>query len=44
MRKRCMTEQNIRSAEQNASLQFYNVLRSMGFENVQVRFKDKNNP
>lgn len=41
MRQRGMTEQNIRSAEQNASLQFYNLLRSMGYENVQVRFKDQ---
>lgn len=39
MMARCMTEKNIESAEQNASAQFYQLLRSMGFENIRVRFR-----
>lgn len=38
MLARCMTKKNIESAEQNASTQFYQLLRSMGFENIKIRF------
>ena len=38
MKERCLNTQNIKSAEQNASEQFDHLLRSMGFENVKVRF------
>ncbi|MCI6555670.1 MAG: DUF4230 domain-containing protein [Prevotella sp.] len=40
MRQRCVTPANIRSAERNAADQIDNLLRSMGFENVKVRFDD----
>ena len=39
MLARCMTKKNIESAEQNASAQFYQLLRSMGFENIRIRFE-----
>ncbi|MBQ4446431.1 MAG: DUF4230 domain-containing protein [Prevotella sp.] len=42
MRARCMNQQNIKSAEQNASRQFYQLMRSMGFENVSIRFDEEN--
>lgn len=37
----CLTPSNIRSAENNADAQFRNMMRSMGFNNVVVRFKKK---
>ena len=37
MKDRCMTKENIASAEQNATRQFYQLMRSMGFDNVKVR-------
>ena len=37
MRKRCMTPENMKSAEDNAVTQFYKLLRAMGFQNVSVR-------
>lgn len=37
----CLTPSNIRSAEKNADAQFRNMMRSMGFNNVVVRFKKK---
>lgn len=37
MRKRCLTPENIKSAEENASTQFYKLLKTMGFQNVVVR-------
>lgn len=40
MKARCLTLANIRSAEQNASLQFNNLLRSMGFKFSRIRFAD----
>lgn len=40
MLARCMTQKNMESAEQNASAQFYQLLRSMGFENIRVRFQE----
>lgn len=39
MKARCMSRANIESAENNASAQFYKLLRSMGFENVKIRFE-----
>lgn len=39
MLKRCMTTDNIRSAEANALRQVHQMLRSMGFENVRIRFE-----
>lgn len=37
MMERCLTTENMNSAEQNASQQFYKILKSMGFDNVVVR-------
>ena len=39
MRVRGLSQKNLESAEQNASRQFYQMMRSMGFEHVKVRFK-----
>ena len=36
---RCLTTPNIKSAERNASRQFYQLMKSMGFENVIIRNK-----
>ena len=36
---RCMTEENLRTAENNAREQFTNMLRSMGFKYVTVEFE-----
>lgn len=41
MRKRCLTTSNIKSAQSNASRQFANLLRSMGYDNVSIRFEAK---
>ena len=43
MMARCMTKKNIESAEQNASAQFHQLLRSMGFENIKIRFAESPN-
>ena len=40
MRTRCLTPENIRSAEENASRQFAQMIRSMGFERVSIRFEE----
>lgn len=40
MKQRCMTKENIASAEQNATKQFYQMMRSMGFDNVRVRMEE----
>ncbi len=42
MKARCLTPSNIRSAEQSASTQFSNLLRSMGFKFTKVRFTKQN--
>ncbi|MBQ6652904.1 MAG: DUF4230 domain-containing protein [Prevotella sp.] len=42
MRERCLNEGNMEIAKQNARLQFRNLLRSMGFNNVAIRFKGEN--
>ena len=41
MKDRCMTKENIASAEQNATRQFYQMMRSMGHENIKVRMRDE---
>lgn len=41
MRKRCLTPANIKSAQTNAGTQFANLLRSMGFNNVSIRFDNQ---
>ncbi len=41
MRKHCLTTSNIKSAQSNASRQFANLLRSMGYDNVSIRFEAK---
>lgn len=38
MIKRCMKTENIKSAEENASRQLYNFMKSMGFEQVKIRW------
>lgn len=38
MRRRCLSRENVASAERNALLQFDNLFHSMGFEHVSVRF------
>ena len=42
MKERCLTSANIASAQQNASRQFYQLMRSMGHENVKITFDDLN--
>ena len=42
MLRRCMSESNIRSAEQNAITQFRNLMQSMGFNNIKIRFEQTN--
>ena len=39
MLARCLTPANIASAEQNATAQFHQMLQSMGFQNVSIRFR-----
>lgn len=39
MLKRCLTKENIRSAEENASRQVSSMLNSMGYKNIQIRFR-----
>ena len=39
MKVRSMNKANVESAEQNASRQFQQMLRSMGFEHVKIRFE-----
>ncbi|BCS86035.1 DUF4230 domain-containing protein [Prevotella herbatica] len=38
MKSRCMTTKNINKAKDNARIQFDNILHSMGFEYVKIRF------
>ena len=42
MKERCLTSANITSAQQNASRQFYQLMRSMGHENVKITFDELN--
>ena len=39
MKARCLTKENIASAEDNALKQFFQMFKAMGFENVEVRFE-----
>lgn len=39
MISRCLTQANIHSAEQNASRQFCQMMKSMGFNHVRIRFE-----
>ena len=39
MKTRCMATDNIRKAKENATIQFDNILHSIGFEYVKIRFK-----
>lgn len=41
MKDRCLTKENIASAEDNATRQFYQMMRSMGHENIKVRMRDE---
>lgn len=43
MKMQCITPQNIRSAEQNATVQFTNLLHSMGFQYVKISFNKPRN-
>ena len=40
MRQRCLSSSNVQSAEQNASRQMYQLMRSLGFSNVIIRFEE----
>lgn len=40
MRYRCLNSSNMKSAEQNASKQMYQLMRSLGFNNVFIRFEE----
>ena len=39
MKARCLTKENIASAEDNALKQFYQMFKAMGYETVEVRFE-----
>ena len=39
MMRRCFTESNIRSAEQNAVTQFHNIMLAMRFNHIKIRFE-----
>jgi hypothetical protein len=39
MKQRCLTSANINSAQQNATRQFFQLMRSMGHENVKIVFE-----
>ena len=41
MKARALNSSNMKSAEENALRQFYQMLRSMGFENVRVRLRNE---
>lgn len=43
MRRRCLTPENIRNAQQNAKEQFRSMIQSMGYENVKVEIANKTN-
>ena len=40
MKKRCLSQANIASAEDNALKQFHNMLKAMGYSNVRVKFEE----
>lgn len=39
MKQRCLTKENISSAEDNAMKQFFQMFKAMGFKTVEVRFE-----
>lgn len=39
MKARCLTKENMASAEDNALKQFFQMFKAMGFDNVEVRFE-----
>ncbi|MCD8290809.1 MAG: DUF4230 domain-containing protein [Prevotella sp.] len=41
MKARCLTQENIATAEDNARLQFYRMLKAMGYENVRISFESQ---
>lgn len=41
MRQRCLSENNVRAAENNAESQFYKMLKAMGFKNIRIKFDKK---
>ncbi len=41
MKARCLTQENIATAEENARLQFYRMLKAMGYENVKISFESQ---
>ncbi|MCD8203080.1 MAG: DUF4230 domain-containing protein [Prevotella sp.] len=41
MKERCLTQENIATAEKNAKLQIFRMLKAMGYENVKITFVDK---
>jgi len=40
MKKRCLSQSNISTAESNAHTQFFNMLKALGYTNVKVRFEE----
>ena len=40
MKADCLTKKNIEIAQNNADLQMRNIMKSMGFNNVTIRFAD----
>lgn len=40
MKKRCLTTVNIQTARQNAKMQFREMLKAMGYKNVDVEFEE----
>lgn len=42
MLRRCMTPSNIKSAQENASRQFYHLLTSMGYDFIKISFQNQN--
>lgn len=41
MKKRCLSQANITSAENNAQSQFFKMMKAMGFSNVKVEFEKR---
>lgn len=41
MRSRCLTGENIKTAERNAETQFRKMLNSLGYEQISIKFEDK---
>lgn len=41
MKRRCLNEKNMNSARQNATTQFRNLMRSMGFHNVKITIAEQ---